>query len=435
MHAYLQMRLAKLEEITIIKINKLNIKSLKNGKLMFVAVFAKVKSILGKKLSLGLMVLAMFSVGATNTIAQSIDTPAKYAILLDAETGTVLYEKDADLPFPPASMSKLMTTYVAFEMIKNGVFTLEDTTIVSTDVWRRWRGQGSTMFLNANDEVTIEQLLKGIIIQSGNDACVVLAEAMAGSEEAYVQWMNAKAVDLGLKNSNFVNTNGWPQEGQEMSARDLAILAQHIVNDFPELYKMYSERSYTYGIDSGSGQNITQRNRNPILGRVEGGDGLKTGHTEQSGYSLTASAERDGRRLVMVVSGLESERARSREGQRLLEYGFRNFKTYHLFTKGQVIDVAEVWLGAEARVPLVVETPVTLTMSRFDRSRMTATLVYDSPIPAPIKAGQAVAHIRISIPEKDDLIVPLLAGNDVENLGGFGKISAAFAHMLFGTSQ
>jgi D-alanyl-D-alanine carboxypeptidase (penicillin-binding protein 5/6) len=401
---------------------------------MFVTGFFKSSSFVKITIK-SVMLLAIFVVGSASSFAQTIDTPAKYAILLDAETGTVLFEKNADTPFPPASMSKLMTTYVAFDMITNGTFALDDTTTVSTDVWRKWRGQGSTMFLNANDEVTIEQLLKGIIIQSGNDACVVLAEAMAGTEEAYVQWMNAAATEMGLQDSHFVNTNGWPEEGQVMSARDLATLAQNIVNEFPELYKIYSERSYAYGIDSSSGREINQRNRNPILGRVEGGDGLKTGHTEESGYSLTASAERDGRRLVMVVSGLQSERSRSREGQRLLEYGFRNFKTYHMFTAGQVIDVAEVWLGAETRVPMVVEQPVTITMSRFDRARMTATLVYDSPIPAPIKTGQAIAHIRISVPEKDDIIVPLLAGSDIESLGGFGKISAAFAHMLFGASQ
>lgn len=395
------------------------------------AMLSKKKSSLLQILSLAIFIL--YSFGLAN--AQSIDTPAKHAILLDAETGTVLYEKDAETPFPPASMSKMMTTYVAFELIKNGTFSLDDTTRVSPEVWRKWRGQGSTMFLNANDEVTIGQLLRGIIVQSGNDACVVLAEAMAGTEEAFVQWMNMAADDMGMENSNFVNTNGWPEEGQEMSARDLAILAQHLVNDFPELYEIYSERSFTYGVDSGSGSEITQRNRNPILGRVEGGDGLKTGHTEESGYGLTASAARDGRRLILVVSGLESERSRSREGQRLLEFGFRNFKTYHLFTAGQVVESAPVWLGDAPRVPLVIENPVTITMSRFDRTRMSATLVYDSPIPAPIVEGQALAHVRISQPDKEDIIVPLVAGNDVDNLGGFGKISAAFAHMLFGTSQ
>jgi len=211
---------------------------------MFVAAFFK-SPLFVKNLNKALLVLTMLVVGVGSSFAQSIDTPAKYAILLDAETGTVLFEKEADVPFPPASMSKLMTTYVAFEMIKNGGFSLEDTTRVSPEVWRKWRGQGSTMFLNANDVVTIEQLLKGIIIQSGNDACVVLAEALAGTEEAFVQWMNAAAEDLGLKDSHFVNTNGWPEEGQFMSARDLAVLAQHLVNDFPELYKIYSERSYT----------------------------------------------------------------------------------------------------------------------------------------------------------------------------------------------
>ena len=186
-----------------------------------------------KKISLKLLLsLTFLMFSAVSFVeAQTIDTPAKHAILLDAETGTILYEKDADTSFPPASMSKMMTTYVAFEMLKNGTFALDDTTRVSPDVWRKWRGQGSTMFLNANDEVSIDQLLHGIIVQSGNDACVVLAEALAGTEEAFVQWMNIAAEDLGLKDSHFVNTNGWPEDGQVMSARDLATLAKHLVND------------------------------------------------------------------------------------------------------------------------------------------------------------------------------------------------------------
>jgi len=377
--------------------------------------------------------LAMPSVNTAS--AQSIDTPARYALLMDAETGAVLYEKDADVSFPPASMSKMMTTYVAFEMIKTGAFSIDDTTVISPETWREWRGRGSTMFLNAGDEVTIGDLLRGIIVQSGNDACVALAVAMAGSEPAFVDWMNQMAADLGMTNSHFVNTNGWPAEGHRMSARDLAILAQHLVNDYPELYSIYAEKSFTYGIDPTTGRPIIQRNRNPILGRVEGADGLKTGHTEESGYSLTASAVRDGRRLVLVLAGLDSERARSRESQRLLEYGFRNFKTYALFTAGQVVEEADVWLGDANKVPLVVEKDYTITMSRFDRNRMKATIVYENPVPAPILAGQSLAHVRLEIPNRDPITIPLVAGKDVGNLGGMGKISAAFAHLLFGSAN
>jgi serine-type D-Ala-D-Ala carboxypeptidase (penicillin-binding protein 5/6) len=381
-----------------------------------------------------LIVITAVITAIGNARAQSISTPAAHAILIEVETGEILFEQEAEVPFPPASMSKMMTTYVAFEMIKMGVFGLDDTTQISEEVWRQWRGRGSTMFLNAGDEVTIGDLLRGIIVQSGNDACVALAEAMAGSEAAFVEWMNIKADELGMSGSHFTNTNGWPDEGQVVTAHDLGLLASHLVADFPELYKIYSETSFTYGIDPSSGRPITQRNRNPILGRVEGADGLKTGHTDESGYGLVASAMRDGRRLVLVISGLDSERARSREAQRLLEYGFRNFKTYELFNAGQRVAEGNVWLGNKARIGFIAEQDVAVTMSRFDRNRMTVTLVYDDPIAAPIAAGQVIAHVRVSAPNRDDLIIPLVAADNVENMTGFDKLSAAFNYLLFGSS-
>ena len=365
--------------------------------------------------------------------AQELSSAAEYAILVDATTNTVLFEKDADTPFPPASMSKMMTTYIAFEMIKRGEVTLEETTIVQDQTWRDWRLQGSTMFLDAGQEVTISDLLRGIIVQSGNDACVVLAEALAGSEDVYVGWMNEKAAELGMTGSVFLNTNGWPAEGQVVTARDMAILAQRTIEDFPELYKMYAETSFTYNTNPQTGEPINQANRNPILYRVEGADGLKTGYTEESGYGLTGSAIRDGRRIIMVATGLESARARSRESQRLIEYAFRNYKILTLFEAGQVIEEADVWLGVSGKVSLTVAEDVNVTMSRNDRRKMSVTLAYNGPIPAPIMKGAPLATVTISVPDRADLVVPLVAAEAVEELSGFGRIGMALMHLIFGT--
>jgi D-alanyl-D-alanine carboxypeptidase (penicillin-binding protein 5/6) len=382
------------------------------------------------------MAVAAFCLGlvAGNAAAQTLSSPAEHAILVDATTNTVLFEKDADTPFPPASMSKMMTTYLAFEMIRRGEVTLEETTIVLEQTWRDWRLQGSTMFLNAGQEVTIRDLLRGIIVQSGNDACVVLAEALAGSEDIYVGWMNEKATELGMTGSVFTNTTGWPAEGHVVTARDMAILAERIIEDFPELYKMYAETSFAFGTDPQTGKPITQGNRNPILYTVDGADGLKTGHTEESGYSLTGSAVRDGRRIIMVASGLESTRARSRESQRLIEYAFRNYKILKMFEAGQVIEEAEVWLGASGKVALTVAEDVNVTMSRNERRKMTVTLAYDGPIPAPIKKGALLATVTISVPDRADLVVPLVAATGVGEQRGFGRIGAALKHFIFGSS-
>lgn len=366
--------------------------------------------------------------------AQTMDTPAPNAILVEEATDTILFAKNADEPFPPASMSKLMTVYVAFDLINQGVARLDDTHIISDETWREWRGRGSTMFLNAGDEVTIADLLRGIIVQSGNDACVALAKALAGSEATFVEWMNAKARELGMENSHFVNSNGWPAEGHVMSARDLAILAEHTIGDFPKLYGMYAERSFTYGIDPTTGNPITQRNRNPILGVVQGVDGLKTGHTEEAGYGLTASAVRGDRRIILVLTGLDSEAARARESQRLIEYAFRNFQTYDFFSEGEVVDEADVWLGQQGRVPLVAGEDVSITMSRADRMNMEAVLEYESPIPAPIAEGTPLATITIRVNGEDRRVIPLLAGASIEEIGGLGRIGAAFQYVIFGSA-
>ena len=243
--------------------------------------------------------------------AQALETRAREAFLIDVTTGTVLLEKDADVSMPPASMSKIMTAYLVFGALKEGRISLDDKLPVSEKAWRKG---GSKMFVEVGSEVSVEDLLRGVIVQSGNDACIVLAEALAGSEEAFAEQMTRKAREIGMEGSTFTNSTGWPDPNHRMTARDLAILAERMVQDFPDFYHYYSEREFTYN-------GIRQGNRNPLLYKNLGADGLKTGHTEEAGYGLTASAERDGRRLVLVINGLESIKARSEEAERLIASG------------------------------------------------------------------------------------------------------------------
>jgi D-alanyl-D-alanine carboxypeptidase (penicillin-binding protein 5/6) len=374
-------------------------------------------------------IIAGLLVFTHNVSSQSMSTPAKRAILIDATTNSILFEKDADTPFPPASMSKLMTVYMAFDAIKNGELQLEDEVVVSDEAWRNWNNRGSTMFLRARDTVTVADLLRGIIVLSGNDACVVLAEHMAGSHDVFVEWMNAKAIEIDMKGSHFENANGWPADGHVMTARDLANLSYRLVTEFPDLYPMFGETEFLY-----KDFRSNRFNRNPLLGRFAGADGLKTGHTEESGYGLAASAERDGRRLVLVVGGLNSVNERMRESQRLMQFGFRNFSHYPLFGAGDTVDVAEVWLGDETTVKMVLGEDLALTMSRRQRAEMKVSVTYTNPIAAPIKKGQEIGTLTIELPNRSAITSPLLAGSDVTEVGGFGKITAALEHLLFGTA-
>lgn len=375
--------------------------------------------------AIGFVALALYPV--TGEAAQTIKTQAKHAIMVEGSTGAVLFEQDADTSMPPSSMSKLMTLYMAFEKLKDGNITLDDRFEMSTETWRRWRLQGSTMFIKAGQKVTVEELLMGIIVQSGNDACAVLAEGIAGSEDVFIEWMNEKAAELGMTNSNFTNVNGWPDPEHYMSARDLAILSQRLVSEFPDYYPMFKEKEFTYN-------EIRQRNRNPILYSMPSADGLKTGHTEAGGYGLAASAIKDGRRLILVLNGLKSNRARARESERLLNYGFRNFSVYPLLDAGQRVDSANVWLGNKDQVSLVIEKDVILSLSRQDRRKMKAKVIYDGPIAAPIVKGQAIATLEISSQSMKTLRLPLVAGEDVDKLGGIKRLKAAFNYLLVGSS-
>ena len=353
--------------------------------------------------------------------AGALETAGRQAIIVDYQTGTVLFEKNADEPMAPASMSKLMTVYLVFEQLKSGRISMEDTLPVSEKAWRKG---GSKMFVEVNSQVKIADLLRGIIVQSGNDACIVVAEGLAGSVPAFAELMNKKARELGLTGSHFVNASGWPDPDQKMTARDLAVLAKRIIQDFPEYYEIFSEKEFTYN-------EIRQGNRNPLLYRNMGADGLKTGHTEESGYGLTASAERNGRRIILVVHGLGGMQERADESARLIEWAFREFANYEFVKAGETIGTAPVWLGESETVPLVVEEDLTVTLPRGDRDKVRVVARFDGPVPAPIEAGQVIGELEISAPGIEPRVVPLLAGAPVERLGPGGRIIASFRHLLF----
>ncbi len=353
---------------------------------------------------------------------QAVETAARFAFMIDDETGRVLLEKDADVAMAPASMSKLMTLYMLFERLADGSLSLDDTFPVSE---KAWRTGGSKMFVGVNTRVRIEDLLRGIIVQSGNDACVVVAEGLASSEDAFAAEMTSRALELGLTDSTFTNATGWPSPDHRMSSRDLVKIAQLIIRQFPQYYPMFSEKTYTYN-------GIRQGNRNPLLYRYDGADGLKTGHTEASGYGLVSSAVRKGRRLILVVNGLESVKQRSRESERLLDWGFREFGNYALFKAGDQVLDAGVWLGAQPSVPLVIENDLTLTLERKARRKMKVAVDIVEPVPAPIKQGQELGTLVVSAPDMESVRVPLLAGRDVGRLGMFGRLGAAFKYLAWG---
>ncbi|MCK4939798.1 MAG: D-alanyl-D-alanine carboxypeptidase, partial [Rhodospirillaceae bacterium] len=287
---------------------------------------------------------------------------------------------------------------------------------------------GSTMFLEPGMRVRVEDLIRGIIVQSGNDACIVVAEGISGSEEAFSEEMTIRAREMDMIESTFKNSTGWPHPEHKMSPRDIAKLAKVTIDEFPEYYHYYNETKFIYN-------GISQSNRNPLLYKDMGADGLKTGHTQESGYGLTASAVRGDRRLVLVVSGLVSKKMRSSESERLLEWGFREFDNYSLFNAGDVVTDAEVWLGKASNIPLVIENDLTLTLPKSSRRKMVVKAIYEAPIPAPIAQGDRVATLNISAPGVDPIEVPLVAGAGVEKLGLTGRLMAAINYILWGTSE
>ncbi len=380
---------------------------------------------------LAIVALAVPSVAA----APQFQGTAPIAYMEDLSSGAVLYSRDADRRMPPASMAKMMTVYVAFDMIKKGELKLDQTFTVRPETWQRWHGPqaGSTMFLSTGESVSVENLLKGIVTLSGNDACVVLAEGISGTEQTFTDRMNQQAQKLGLTNSHFGTSNGWPDNGfTYVTARDLAHLATATIKDFPDLYKrFYSLRSFTWGKTLGAGADITQANRDPLLGRVAGADGLKTGHTEEAGYGFTGSAEQNNRRLVMVIAGLTSSSGRAEESVRFMDWGFRAWQAKPVVAQGKQVSTAEVQMGSASSVGLVAPKQLTVTLPAGAVPQMSAKVVYEGPIRAPIKAGQHIADLVVKSPEMPEQRLPLVAAEDVGEAGFFGRAWAGLTS-LFG---
>ena len=351
---------------------------------------------------------------ATTSLAQSFETPARAAFVYDLTTQTTLLEKDPDTPLPPASMSKLMTVYMAFEAIADGRLNVNDVLFVSQHAMNYG---GSSMFLRAGEQVTVEDLLRGVIVLSGNDASAVLAEALSpdGSEAGFARMMTEKARSLGMMNSTFANSNGWPAAGQRMSVRDLAILAERLITDFPTFYPLFAEQSFEF--DGRVPAN--SRNRNPILGLGIGADGLKTGHTQEAGYGLVGSAKQGDRRVIFVITGLDSTQARAEESRRIVNWAFRQFAQKQVIDAGYRVAEAQVWMGNAQTVGLTVEEDISMLVPALNSGTIPAEVKFDTPIEAPIAKGQRLGELVITFDDLPPRSVPLVAEADVAQ-GGFG---------------
>jgi serine-type D-Ala-D-Ala carboxypeptidase (penicillin-binding protein 5/6) len=353
--------------------------------------------------------------------ARAFETTATSAWVYDVASRTVLMEKDADIPLPPASMSKLMTLTMLFEAVRDGRVTMDTTFPVSE---RAWRMGGSKMFIEPADRPTVEELIKGIIINSGNDACVAVAEGLAGTEEAFARQMNERAAELGLTHTHLTNSSGWPDPGHRMSMEDLGLLADYMIREFPDLYPLFAETEFNYKDRVPS----NARNRNPLLAIGTGewtADGLKTGHTQEAGYGLVGSAIQEGRRVIFVISGLQSDRARATESERLVNWAFREFTMQTLVPAGSTVVEAPVWLGSASRVPLTTEAGVNVLVPAGAQDRVRVEVVYDSPIPAPIAKGDPVGRLVVTVPGSRDAITPLIASTDVPEAGFVGRMRGA----------
>lgn len=350
----------------------------------------------------------------------AFDTKASAAFVLDQDTDTVLLSKNAETPLPPASMSKLMTLYVAFEALRDGRLTLDERLPVSAHAMSYG---GSTMFLDTTDRVRVEDLLRGIIVLSGNDACAVIAEALSpdGTEAGFARYMTKRAAELGMMNASFANSNGWPAAGHRMSMRDLGIIAEHLIEDFPQYYPLFSEKSFAF--DGRAPSNT--RNRNPLLGLGIGADGLKTGHTTEAGYGLVGSAVQGDRRVIFVVSGLDSTKARAEEAEAIVNWSFRQFAKKTIAKAGAPVARAEIWRGAEQSVGLVPETDLDILLPALSGKQITAEVVYTGPINAPVSKGQKLAELVLQPVGLPEMRLPLMAENDVPAGGFFVRVKTA----------
>lgn len=367
-----------------------------------------------------LFLISLLPVHANAAI--QVTTPASHAIMIDADTGEILFEKNADGRMPTSSMSKTMTVYAVFKAIEEGRLSLEDEMRVSEKAWRKG---GSKMFVEVGDDVKVDDLLKGVIVQSGNDATIVLAEGLAGSEDVFAKTITQMAHDLGMSNTNFANASGWPDPNHYSTARDLSTLARHLVDDYPEFYKYFGFKEFTYN-------DIKQPNRNPLLYRNMGVDGIKTGHTEDGGYGLMASGVRNGRRLILVVNGLDSSRSRASEGARLLEWGFNSFERMTLFKKGDDVAEIDVVYGQDKTMAVTVDQDIVATVYKPQKDDLKVVVEYEDPIYAPVNAGDRVGTLKVSVPGGDVQTFDLVAKTGVRELGIFPKVMTKLTYSVLG---
>ena len=354
-----------------------------------------------------------------------LKTPAQQVILYDHEIKKILFEKNSNEIMKPASMAKIMTAYIVFDRLQEGSLSLEDKFVVSKNAWKKG---GSRTFLKLNSEVTISDLLMGLIVQSGNDAAIVLAEGIAGSEEDFALQMNQYSNSLEMKNTYFTNSTGWPHKELKTTAYDLIILTEALINNFPKLYKLFVEKEFTFN-------NIRQPNRNPLLiGRykVPGADGLKTGHTNESGYGLIGSVVRQNRRITLVINGLNSMRQRGKESKRLIELAFRETYLLRAFQNKNVLSTANVWLGNKSKIKLMAEKPLKVLVNRSSLRMIKTTITWMDPVKAPVKIGQKIGIININIPSTDPINLNLVSKDSVKGLGPIDKIKSAVNYLIFG---
>lgn len=372
-----------------------------------------------------ILLLSVLLVFPFSVPAGAIETSAKQAIVIDFDTGNVLFTKNPDDRVGPASMTKMMTIYMLFERLRDGRLSLDDKLPVSEKAWRKG---GSKMYVEVGKRVKVEDLIRGIIVHSGNDASIVVAEALGGTEDAFAIEMTNKAVELGMSNTNFRNSSGWPDPEHYTTVRDIAILAMATIRDFPDYYHYYSEKNFKFA-------KIKQSNRNPLLYKNIGSDGLKTGHTKESGYGIASSALRDGRRVVVVTHGMRSMKERSSQTERLISWAFREWGQYSLFESGETVAEIPVWLGQSDTVPVFIKDKLVVSVPRNARKKMSVKVMHQEAVPAPIERGTEVAKLVVSAPGMEDIQVPLFAGAAIGEQGFFGRLKASIGQLLWDLAE
>jgi len=355
--------------------------------------------------------------------SNAIESIAKTALLIDLSTGEVLLDKNSEERTYPSSMTKIMTALMAFEKIKDGTLSMDQEFLISK---RAWKMGGSKMFIEVDKKVKVSDLLLGVVVQSGNDASIAIAEGISGSEETFAIEMNNLAKRIGLTNTNFVNSSGWPNDNHYTTAKDLAKIAEYTLNEHPELYEMYAITEFTYS-------GIKQDNRNPLLYSFDGADGFKTGHTQAAGYGLVGSAKRGDRRLLLVLNGLETSRSRAQESLRLMDWGFNNFQLVDFYKQGEIVIEASTWLGKQEKVKLSSQQDISISIPKTHLSDMKVEVLVEEPIPTPISINDQVGLVQISYADKK-LQYPLLASENIEQKGFFSRITSALYYLVLGSN-